>query len=175
MFASIRRYRLQAVPLKELARRVDEGFAEEVSAHPGFVSYEFIYCDDDEVTTVTVFWRGEQAEASHNHARRWSDERLAGFEFTRTEALRGEILVSRAAREILAPGHIGSTTKFTSIRRYALRRGFVEDLVHIIDTGFADRMEGLDGFVGYHVLDCGNGEIVSISILRDQAPAHRTH
>src|SRR5882757_2348661 len=125
MFASIRRYRLQAVPLKELARRVDEGFAEEVSAHPGFVSYEFIYCDDDEVTTVTVFWRGEQAEASHNHARRWSDERLAGFEFTRTEALRGEILVSRAAREILAPGHIGSTTKFTSIRRYALRRGFV--------------------------------------------------
>ena len=40
MFASIRRCRMHRGSVDELAKRVDEGFAEEISAQPGFVSYE---------------------------------------------------------------------------------------------------------------------------------------
>src|SRR5436305_14978940 len=97
MFASIRRYRLQQGAMDELTRRVDEGFAEEISAQPGFVSYEFIDCDDGEVMTISLFRTAEAAEASRDHARRWSDEKLKDFKFTRKEPLRGEVLVSRAA------------------------------------------------------------------------------
>ena len=46
MFASIRRCRMQKGSIDELARRVDEGFAEEISAQPGFVSYEFVDCGE---------------------------------------------------------------------------------------------------------------------------------
>jgi heme-degrading monooxygenase HmoA len=171
MFASIRRYRVEAGSLDELARRVDEEFAEEISAQPGFLSYELVDSGDDEVITVSVFEGEDQAEASRELARRWTDERLRDLRFTRGEVLHGEIPVSRAGEDLLEPGHIGATRKFASVRRYALRRGSVDDLVHIIDTVFADRMEGLHGFVAYHVVDCGSGEIVTISLLRDQATA----
>ena len=49
MFASIRRYRLHQGEIDELARRVDDGFAEEIGAQPGFVSYEFIDCGGGEI------------------------------------------------------------------------------------------------------------------------------
>jgi Antibiotic biosynthesis monooxygenase len=174
MFASIRRYRLQGGTTLELARRVDEGFAEEIAAQPGFVSYEFVDCGDGEVMTLSIFQTAEAAEASREHARRWSDERLEDFKFTRVEPLRGEILVSRAGGEMLAPGHTGGARKFVSIRRYALRRGEVADLMHIVDDSFADRIEALPGFNAYHALDCGHGEIAAISLLRDQGAAEES-
>jgi hypothetical protein len=174
MYASIRRYRVHAGSLEELARRVDETFAEEISAEPRFVSYEFVDCGDGEVMTISVFAEAAAAEASREHARRWSDENLGDFKFTRSEPLRGEILVSRAGERMLAPGHVSARRKFASIRRYALRRGAVEQLMHVVDEIFADRIEALDGFLAYHALDCGGGEVVSISILRDQATAEES-
>jgi hypothetical protein len=174
MFANIRRYQLHGGALDELTRRVDEGFAEEISVQPGFVSYEFIDCGSGEVMTISVFAAAEAAEASREHARRWSDENLQDFKFTRSEPLRGEVLVSRAAEKILAPGHARARRRFASIRRYALRRGAIEELMHVVDDVFADRIEALDGFGAYHALDCGGGEIVSISVLRDQGTAEES-
>jgi hypothetical protein len=174
MFASIRRHRLTAGSIEELTRRVDEEFAEQISAQPGFASYEFVDCGDGEVITISVFRQPDEAEASRELARRWSDENLRDFDFTSHDALRGEILVSRAARDMLAPGHVAGPRKFASIRRYALRRGEVAELMHIVDDGFPDRMEGLTGFEAYHALDCGRGEIVSISLLRNQATAEES-
>jgi hypothetical protein len=43
--------------------------------------------------------------------------------------------------------------------------------MHIVDEIFADEIEAMEGFEAYHALDCGGGEIVSISLLRDQAMA----
>jgi hypothetical protein len=174
MFASIRRYRIHGGEPDALARRVDEGFAEEIAAAPAFISYEFIDCGDGEVMTISIFRTAEAAEESREHARRWTDERLADFKFTRIEPLRGEILVSRAADEMLAPGHIGGSRKFASLRRYALRRGEVAKLMHKIDESFADRIEALIGFEAYHALDCGHGEIATISLLRDQRAAEES-
>jgi heme-degrading monooxygenase HmoA len=171
MFASIKRYRLQRGSMEELARRVDEGFAEEIGRQPGFVAYEFIDCRDGEIMTLSVFREVEQAEASRALAQRWTAENLHDLEFGRLESLRGEILVSRAAQVMLEPGHAGATRKFASLRRYRLRAGSIAALMHLVDEVFADQIAGIDGFEVYHALDCGGGEIVSLSLFRDQAAA----
>lgn len=171
MFASIRRYRLQRGSMEELTRRVDEGFAEDIGRRPGFAAYEFMDCGDGEIITLSVFRDADQAETSRELARRWTEQNLQDLEFSRGEALRGEILVSRAARDMLEPGHVGAARKFASVRRYRLRTGSIAELMHIVDEIFADEIEAMDGFEAYHALDCGGGEIVSISLLRDQAIA----
>ncbi len=173
MFASIRRYRLQRGSMEELTRRVDEGFAQDIGRRPGFVAYEFMDCGDGEILTLSVFRDGDQAEASRELALRWTEENLQDLEFGRLEALRGEILVSRAARDMLDPGHAGAARKFASVRRYRLRTGSIGELMHIVDEVFADAIEAMDGFEAYHALDCGS-EIVSISLLRDQAAAEES-
>ena len=171
MFASIRRYRMHKGSMDELASRVDEGFAEEICAQPGFVSYEFVDCGDGEVMTISIFREADGAAGSRELARRWTDENLQDLEFTRMGALGGEIMVSRANRDMLEPGHVGAARKFASVRQYALRDGSVAALMHKVDEIFADRIERLDGFEAYHALDCGRGEIMSISLFRDQASA----
>ena len=173
MFASIRRYRLQRGSMEELTRRVDEGFAEDIGRRPGFVAYEFMDCGDGEIVTLSVFRDADQAEASRELALRWTEENLQDLEFGRLETLRGEILVSRAARDMLEPGHAGAARKFASVRRYRLRTGSIGELMHIVDEVFADEIEAMDGFEAYHALDCGS-EIVSISLLRDQAAAEES-
>jgi hypothetical protein len=173
VFASIRRYRLQRGSMEELTRRVDEGFAEDIGRRPGFMAYEFMDCGDGEIITLSVFRDTDQAEASRELALRWTEENLQDLEFGRLEALRGEILVSRAARDMLEPGHAGAAQKFASVRRYRLRTGSIGELMHIVDEVFADEIEAMDGFEAYHALDCGS-EIVSISLLRDQAAAEES-
>src|SRR5438552_11257738 len=168
MFASIRRYRLRQGPTEELARRVDDGFAEEIGAQPGFASYEFMDCGEGEVITLSIFRGADEAEASGDLAQRWTEASLGDFEFSRIEALRGEIIVSRAARDMLEPGHAGAGEKFASLRRYRLRSGSVPELMHIVDDVFADQVRHMDGFDAYHALDCGRDEIMSISLSRDQ-------
>jgi len=174
MFASIRRYRLRQGPIEELARRVDDGFAEEIGAQPGFASYEFIDCGEGEVITLSIFRDADEAEASRDLAQRWTEASLGDFEFSRIEALRGEILVSRAARDMLEPGHAGTGQKFASLRRYRLRSGSVAELMHVVDDVFAEEIHRMEGFEAYHALDCGRGEIVTISLFRDQPTAEES-
>jgi hypothetical protein len=109
--------------------------------------------------------------ARGSRASNGAEQNLQDLEFGRLEALRGEILVSRAAREMLEPGHAGAARKFASLRRYRLRAGSIAALMHIVDEVFADQIAAMDGFEAYHALDCGGGELVSISLLRDQATA----
>jgi hypothetical protein len=160
--------------MDQLARLVDTGFAEQIDAQPGFVSYEFADCGEGEITTISLFREAFEAEMSRDLAQHWTDENLDDFEFIRTEALHGEILVSRAAPEVLASAHAAGERKFASLRRYALRSGSVEELMHLVNEGFADQIEQLDGFEAYHALDCGRGEILSISVLRDQSAAEES-
>jgi hypothetical protein len=174
MFASIRRYRLRSGSMAELARRVDGGFAERLSAQPGFVSYEFLDAGEGDVMTISVFHDADGAHRSGEYARQWTDENLGDFEFRRREALQGEILVSRAAEDVLAPGHAGGAERFASVRRYGMAGGSVAELMRSVDDIFADEMAALDGFVAYQVLDCGGGEILSVSLLRDRAMARET-
>jgi hypothetical protein len=174
MFASVRRYRLNDGSMQELTRRVDEGFAGEISAQAGFVSYEFVDCGEGEIVTISAFGEAGQAEASRDLAQRWTEANLEDLQFALTEAVRGEVLVSRAGERMLEPAHPKSSRKFASIRRYRLRTGSVPELASIVDRVFANLVEGLDGFEAYHTLDCGQGEIMSISLFRDQSSAEES-
>lgn len=174
MFASIRRYRLREGSTDELMRRVDDGFAEEITRRPGFCSYAALDCEDGEIITISLFGAADQAEDSRELARSWSDENLEDLDFTGIEALRGQILVSRAAEGVLEPMHAGASREFCSLRRYRLRSGSVDELMHVVDEKFADRIPALPGFVAYHTLDCGGGEILSISLFGDQGQCEQS-
>jgi hypothetical protein len=69
---------------------------------------------------------------------------------------------------MLDPGHVGATRKCVSIRYYRLRSGAVRQLLERVDDAFADRMRAMQGFEASHLLDCGGGEVLWISVLRDE-------
>jgi hypothetical protein len=167
MFASMRRYRLQPESLAEFTRRVDESFADEIAAQPGFVSYELIDCGGGDLFTLSIFLEPGQAEASRELARRWTEDSLQDIEHTRYDAIHGESVVSRAAPGMLEPVHVGDARKCVSIRYYRLRSGSVGRLLHQVDQDFADRMRAMEGFEAAHLLDCGDGEVLWISVLHD--------
>jgi hypothetical protein len=60
---------------------------------------------------------------------------------------------------------------YASIRRYQLTDGRMDDLLHLVDTDFAESIADADGFIGYEVLDCGDGRVCTISIFRDRESA----
>ena len=167
MFASMRRYRLQPGSSAEFMRRVDESFADEIAAQRGLVSYQLIDCGGGDLFTLSIFLEPGQAEASRQLAQRWTQDNLRDIEHTRFDAIHGESLVSRAAPGMLDPGHVGAERKRVSIRYYRLRSGSVGELLQRVDEVFADRLRATDGFEASHLLDCGDDELLWVSVLRD--------
>jgi hypothetical protein len=174
MFASMRRYHLERGSMADLARAIDEDFAERLAAQPGFVSYEFIDCGRGDFMTMSIFLALEQAEASRELARHWAEEHRDRFDFPRLEAAHGEILVGRAARHMLDAGHVGMPRQSVAIRRFRLGEGSVGELMRKIDGVFADRFEAIEGFGAWHVFDCGDDELLWINFVRDHAAAEQS-
>jgi hypothetical protein len=170
MFASVRCYFVHRAPTTELVQLVDEDFADRIGARPGFVSYEFIDGGAGEAMSISAFREAPQAEASRELARRWTEERLQDMELTITESLHGEIVISRATPELVAPERQDGGARYASIRRYRVP-GDVGRLLHNVDASFADRVAALDGFLGYRVIDCGGGELLTVSLFRDSSTA----
>jgi hypothetical protein len=166
MFASMRRYRLERGSMTELARRIDEDFAEKLSAQPGFASYELIDCGLGEFLTMSVFLTLEQAEASRELARRWA-EANDDLSFPRLEAAHGEIHVGRVSEGMLEETHVGDARMPVAVRRLHVGSGSVGDLMRRVDELFADRFQAMEGFAAWHVFDCGGDEILWISFVRD--------
>jgi hypothetical protein len=44
----------------------------------------------------------------------------------------------------------------------------VDELMHRVDEGFAEDIQREPGFVAYEALDCGDGEVVTITTFRDR-------
>ena len=60
---------------------------------------------------------------------------------------------------------------YTAIREYRMTTGSVDDLMHKVDVGLADVFADQHGFLGYEVLDAGDGRIVSITTFTDRSSA----
>jgi hypothetical protein len=168
MFASMRRYRLQPEVSAEFIRRVDDSFADEIAAQPGFVAYALIDCGGGDLFSMSMFREPGQAEASRTLAQRWTEARLPDIPHTRYEAIHGESVVSRAEPGMLAPIHDGDARRSVSIRYYRLGHGTVNQLLQRVDDVFADRMRELDGFEASHLLDCDNDEVLWLCVSRDE-------
>jgi hypothetical protein len=172
MFASIRCSFVHKASTGDLVRLVEDEFADRIAAQPGFVSYVFLDCGGGDALTISVFREPGQAAASRELAQRWTEERLGEFELTTTEALHGAIPVSRATPELLAPTGPDVPPRFGRVRRYRIAKGEIGELVwRLVDTGLAERIAELDGFVAYLVFSGGAGELVSVSVFRDEATA----
>jgi hypothetical protein len=105
MYASLRRYRMGAGSVDDLMHRVDVDFADALAQQPGFVAYQAVDCGGDELLSITLFRDEARAAESNELAAEWVRENLGEFELERTEVIGGEVMVSRAASEVLEPAH----------------------------------------------------------------------
>jgi heme-degrading monooxygenase HmoA len=106
MFASIRRYRLDAGEMDDLLHLIDTDFAESISDVDGFVAYEVLDCDGREVVTLSVFRDEDAATASDEMAREWVRSTLSPqFDITMMDTIHGDVAVSRAEATMLEPAH----------------------------------------------------------------------
>ena len=105
MFLSIRTYRVPGGAIDELMHRVDRDLADSFAAEPGFLGYEVAQTGEHTVAAITTFRTREQAEASNELAAEWVADELADFDVQRLGVINGEVMVSRAASELLEPAH----------------------------------------------------------------------
>ena len=56
---------------------------------------------------------------------------------------------------------------FASIRRYRIQTGSMDELASRVDTDFAQQISFRPGFTSYEFVDCGDGEVMTISIFAD--------
>jgi hypothetical protein len=110
MYASVRKYRVDAERVGELMRRVDADFAPRIESAPGFVAYQALDCGRDHtggglLITISTFADYESAEASHEMAKGFVRDELSEFTIEPVEAETGEVKVSRASSPMLEPAH----------------------------------------------------------------------
>ena len=104
MYASIRRYKVDASEMDDLLHRVDTEFAEQIAEVDGFVAYECLDCDG-EVVTISMFRDRKAAENSAQLAAAWIRDALPGSSLERIDMMTGEVAVSRANESMLQPAH----------------------------------------------------------------------
>jgi hypothetical protein len=63
---------------------------------------------------------------------------------------------------------------FAAVRQYKADPGSIAEMMRIVDSGLAEEFAAQDGFVAYEVLDCGDGQIISITTFRDQQAAKQS-
>jgi len=64
---------------------------------------------------------------------------------------------------------------YCSVRQWRGDPTRVDEAMHIADEQFADTLANEPGFVEYHALDCGNGEIIAMTLFRDREGAERAN
>jgi hypothetical protein len=106
MYASVRKYRVEAERMDELMSRVDAGFAPRIESAPGFVAYQALDCGRDHtggglLVTISTFADYEAAVSSSEMAKEFIRDELPGFNIEAVEAETGEVKVSRASSSML--------------------------------------------------------------------------
>jgi hypothetical protein len=110
MYASVRKYSIEAERVDELMHRVDEKFAPRLEEMPGFVAYQAIDAGVDRagegrLFTVTICADRDAAERSADIAAEFVRDELADLKIERVEAATGPVSVSRASSEVLDAAH----------------------------------------------------------------------
>jgi hypothetical protein len=110
MYASVRKYRVEAERMDELMSRIDAEFAPRLEAAPGFVAYQALDCGRDHtggglLITLSTFADYETAESSHRMAKEYVRDELSDFKIEAVEAETGEVKVGRASSPMLEPAH----------------------------------------------------------------------
>jgi quinol monooxygenase YgiN len=91
MYVAVRRYKVKAGSMDELARRAQEGFVPLIRQTPGFVSYYGAVSGSDSLFTVSIFQDQAGAEESNRRAATWINQNLAEFIQGPPEITAGEV------------------------------------------------------------------------------------
>ena len=110
MYASVRKYGVDADRVGDLMHRVDEKFAPRVEEMPGFIAYQAIDAGADRggegrVFTVTICSDRDAADRSAEIAAEFVQAELGDIKIERLEAATGSVGVSRAVSEVLEAAH----------------------------------------------------------------------
>jgi hypothetical protein len=57
---------------------------------------------------------------------------------------------------------------YAMIRRYRMGAGSIDDLMHKVDTHYADRLQEQLSILNYQAIDTGDGTIVTVTVLEDE-------
>jgi hypothetical protein len=63
---------------------------------------------------------------------------------------------------------------YAMIRRYRMAAGSMDDLMHQVDTQYADRLQKQLGIIHYQAIDTGNGTIATVTVLEDEEGFRRS-
>jgi hypothetical protein len=63
---------------------------------------------------------------------------------------------------------------YANVRRYRCDPDQMDDILHLVDTDFADRITSQSGFCDYQAIDCGDGRLMTISIFDDEVAAEES-
>jgi hypothetical protein len=105
VFSTVRTYRIDADQFSDAMHKLDVEFADELAAIDGFVGYEVIRTADDKLATVTTCRDERTALSTNDMAAAWVRTALSDVHIERLGTFGGEVLVSRAAKEMLVPAH----------------------------------------------------------------------
>ena len=110
MYASVRKYLVDADRVDELMHRVDETFAPRLELMPGFTAYQVIDAGGDRVGkgvvfSITICSDRQAADQSIEMAAEFVESELGDMEVERVEAAAGPVSVSRAVSEVLEAAH----------------------------------------------------------------------
>jgi hypothetical protein len=110
MYASVRKYSVDAERVDELMHRVDEGFAPRLEKMPGFLAFQAIDAGVDRagegtVFTITICSDREAADRSAEIASEFVRDELGEIEVERLEAATGAVSVNRAMSDVLGAAH----------------------------------------------------------------------
>jgi hypothetical protein len=110
MYASVRKYGVDAGHVDEFMHRVDETFAPRLEQMPGFVAYQAIDAGVDRsgegtVFTVTICRNRDGADRSAEIATEFVRDELGDIGVERLEAATGAVSVNRAVSGVLETAH----------------------------------------------------------------------
>ena len=110
MYASVRKYGIDAHRVGEFMHRADETFAARLEQMPGFVAYQAIDVGADRagegrVFTVTICTDRESADRSAELAAEFVRDELRDMGVERLEAATGAVSVNRAVSGVLEAAH----------------------------------------------------------------------
>ena len=63
---------------------------------------------------------------------------------------------------------------YAMIRRYRMKAGSIDDLMHKVDRQFADRLREQLGILHYQAIDTGDGTIVTVTVFEDETQYRRS-
>ena len=63
---------------------------------------------------------------------------------------------------------------YAMIRRYRMGVGSIDDLMHKVDTQYADRLQEQLGILNYQAIDTGDGTIATVTVFEDEERFRRS-